>query len=92
MSACDPERKWDAFSRFNQLRPKGWRDQDIQALVNIDRPATGNSARITKMKKNNRQRAALPVIRPFPDGVELPERIAMGNRSYAQFADLFPPE
>lgn len=40
------------------LLKKGWRNQDIQALVNVGRPATVNSARITEVKKNDRQRAA----------------------------------
>jgi hypothetical protein len=34
------------------LLVKGWRNQDIQALVNIGRLATVNSARITEVKKN----------------------------------------
>jgi hypothetical protein len=34
------------------LLAKGWRNQDIQALVNIGRTATINSARITEVKKN----------------------------------------
>lgn len=40
------------------LLKKGWRNQDIQALVNILRAATINSARVTEVKKNDRQRAA----------------------------------
>jgi hypothetical protein len=40
------------------LLNKGWRNQDIQALVNIGRDATINSARITEVKKNPGQRAA----------------------------------
>jgi len=40
------------------LLNKGWRNQDIQALVNIGRTATINSARITEVKKNAAQRAA----------------------------------
>jgi hypothetical protein len=34
------------------LLAKGWRNQDIQALVNIGREATINSARITETKKD----------------------------------------
>lgn len=34
------------------LLAKGWRNQDIQALVNIGRKATINSARITETKKD----------------------------------------
>jgi hypothetical protein len=34
------------------LLEKGWRNQDIQALVNIGRKATINSARITGVKKD----------------------------------------
>lgn len=37
---------------------KGWRNQDIQALVNIGRSATINSARVTEVKNNKRQNAA----------------------------------
>jgi hypothetical protein len=37
---------------------KGWRNQDIQALVNLGRDATVNSARITEVKKSPNQRAA----------------------------------
>jgi len=33
------------------LLAKGWRNQDIQALVNVGRPATVNSARITEVKQ-----------------------------------------
>ena len=40
---------------------KGWRNQDIQALLNIGRAATVNSARITEVKKDANQKAA-------PDG------------------------
>ncbi len=40
------------------LLTKGWRNQDIQALVNVGRPATINSARVTEVKKNKRQKAA----------------------------------
>ena len=40
------------------LLGKGWRNQDIQALVNIGRPATINSARITEVKKDQNQKAA----------------------------------
>lgn len=36
----------------------GLRNQDIQALVNVGRPATINSARITEVKKNKRQSIA----------------------------------
>jgi hypothetical protein len=40
------------------LLGKGWRNQDIQALLNIGRAATVNSARITEVKKDANQRAA----------------------------------
>lgn len=40
------------------LLSKGWRNQDIQALVNTGRSATINSARITGVKQDARQRAA----------------------------------
>ena len=35
------------------LLAEGWRNQDIQALVNVGRDATVNSARVTEAKKNN---------------------------------------
>ena len=35
------------------LLSQGWRNQDIQALVNIGRVATINSARITEVKQNS---------------------------------------
>lgn len=35
------------------LLNKGWRNQDIQAFINIGRPVTINSARITEVKKND---------------------------------------
>lgn len=35
------------------LLSQGWRNQDIQALVNIGRIATINSARITEVKQNS---------------------------------------
>ena len=34
------------------LLSHGWRNQDIQALVNVGRIATINSARITEVKQN----------------------------------------
>jgi hypothetical protein len=40
------------------LLAKGWRNQDIQALVNVGRPATINSARVTEVKQNARIAAA----------------------------------
>lgn len=40
------------------LLGKGSRNQDIQALVNIGRSATINSARITEVKKDQNQKAA----------------------------------
>ena len=40
------------------LLNQGWRNQDIQALVNIGRVATVNSARITEVKKDRAQKAA----------------------------------
>ncbi len=35
------------------LLAEGWRNQDIQALLNIGRDATINGARITEVKKND---------------------------------------
>lgn len=40
------------------LIAKKWRNQDIQALINIGRKATINSGRITGVKKNPDQDAA----------------------------------
>lgn len=40
------------------LLAKGWRNQDIQALVNVGRAATINSARVTEVKQNARIAAA----------------------------------
>ena len=40
------------------LLNSGRRNQDIQALINIGRAATINSARITEVKKNPKQQAA----------------------------------
>ncbi len=40
------------------LLTEKWRNQDIQALVNIGRAATVNSARITEVKKDTAQKAA----------------------------------
>ena len=40
------------------LLNKDWRNQDIQALINIERAATINSARITEVKKNDVQEVA----------------------------------
>ena len=40
------------------LLDKGRRNQDIQALINLGRSATINSARITEVKKNKKQKAA----------------------------------
>lgn len=40
------------------LLDKGWRNQDIQALVNIERKATINSARISEVKNDPNQAAA----------------------------------
>src|SRR5262249_7904983 len=40
------------------LIDKGWRHQDIQALVNVSRSATINSARITEVKEDQTQKAA----------------------------------
>lgn len=40
------------------LLSKGWRNQDIQALVNHERTATINSARITGVKQDKNQKAA----------------------------------
>jgi hypothetical protein len=40
------------------LLAKGWRNQDIQALINLGRSATINSGRITGVKKNANQESA----------------------------------
>ena len=40
------------------LLSEGWRNQDIQALINIGRAATINSARITGVKKDDAIKAA----------------------------------
>lgn len=40
------------------LLAQGWRNQDIQALVNIGRSATINSARITEVKIDKKQKTA----------------------------------
>lgn len=40
------------------LLKKGWRNQDIQALINTGRKATINSGRITGVKKDAQQQAA----------------------------------
>lgn len=40
------------------LIAQGWRNQDIQALVNLGRTATINSARITEVKQNKRIKIA----------------------------------
>ncbi len=40
------------------LLQQGQRNQDIQALINVGRKATVNSARITEVKKNQSQKAA----------------------------------
>ena len=50
--------KRDEKKIVKALLNKGWRNQDIQALVNIGRPATINSARITEVKKDQKQKAA----------------------------------
>lgn len=41
-----------------RLLARGWRNQDIRALVNIERSATINSARITSVKQDQEQRLA----------------------------------
>ncbi|MFA5952954.1 MAG: DUF3644 domain-containing protein [Hyphomicrobium sp.] len=47
------------------LLAEGWRNQDIQALLNVGRDATVNSARITEVKKSDD-------IKPAPaDAVDL---------------------
>lgn len=43
------------------LLSKGWRNQDIQALINIGRKATINSGRITGVKQDEKQVAASDV-------------------------------
>jgi hypothetical protein len=48
----------DEKSIVKALLEMGWRNQDIQALVNIGRVATVNSARITEIKKDQKQKAA----------------------------------
>lgn len=40
------------------LLQRGWRNQDIQDLINQGRTATINSARITEVKKNEGQKCA----------------------------------
>lgn len=40
------------------LLERGWRNQDIQATINVGRASTVNSARITEIKKNKSQRRA----------------------------------
>lgn len=52
--ALTPEEKTVVKALLNN----GWRNQDIQALVNIGRAATVNSARITEVKKNTKQKLA----------------------------------
>jgi hypothetical protein len=47
--ALSPEEK----SIVKALLAQGWKNQDIQALVNVGRSATINSARITEVKKDN---------------------------------------
>lgn len=46
------------------LLNKGWRNQDIQSLLNKHRKATVNSARITEVKKAKRITSA-SIIRPM---------------------------
>lgn len=41
-----------------RLLLRGWKNQDIQALINLARPATINSGRITSVKKDPGQKAA----------------------------------
>lgn len=48
----------DEAAVVKALLARGWRNQDIQALVNIGRPATINSARITEVKQNRNLVAA----------------------------------
>jgi hypothetical protein len=43
------------------LLAEGWRNQDIQALVNTGRPATINSGRISGIKKDHRIKSATKV-------------------------------
>jgi hypothetical protein len=42
------------------LLAEGWRNQDIQALLNIGREATVNGGRITEVKQNNNIKQASP--------------------------------
>jgi len=51
---------------------RGWRNQDIQALVNIGRPATINGARITEVKQST--------LRPASD--EMTDFFLLRKRSY----------
>lgn len=44
------------------LLDMGWRNQDIQALVNAGRSATINSARITEVKEDQAQKAASDTV------------------------------
>jgi len=55
------------------LLAKGWRNQDIQALVNVGRPATVNSARITEVKQKGS-------IKPASD--DLVEYFIIKKQSY----------
>ena len=47
------------------LLARGWRNQDIQALININRAATINSARITEVKANDHIKSASDDIADF---------------------------
>ncbi len=47
------------------LLGKGWRNQDIQALINIGRSATINSARVAEVKKDENQKAASDEVVEF---------------------------
>ena len=59
-----PNKNGNASLNLNEKRivkallAKGWRNQDIQALVNTGRRATINSGRITGVKKNTNQELA----------------------------------
>jgi len=48
----------DEAAIVKALLSKGWRNQDIQALLNVGRAATINSARITEVKQNKTLAAA----------------------------------
>ena len=52
MRKADGALKRDEAAIVKALLARGWRNQDIQALLNTERKATINSARITEVKQN----------------------------------------